>query len=217
MCDDLFYRNAPSESYPETKRAEIVPHPAMLGHSAQTVLEVFAKLHKSAGDTLRYDEITDYIGDAQVREFGQQELSHQGLVVEHRYALELTSTGQAAIASLFGPNGRVAPKTFNGIETQTPNNQKIRPWPREPDNPSTRYVAKRFALKFAILFVFALAQIPSRWGFGYAFVVLTALSGIICIGLALVRREPWTLARLNYWHEALAFLTLTLTSWAMIR
>ncbi len=194
-----------------------MPHTATLGHRAQAILAVFAQLHKSAGDTLRYDEITDYIGDAHVRKLGQQELTREGLVVEHQYTLELTSTGRAAITSLFGPSGRLVPRLLNGIETTTINNHKIKAWPREPDSPSIRYVVKRFALKLAILLVFALAQIPSRWGFGYAFVALTALSGMICIGLALVRREAWTLARLNYWHEAVAFLALALSGWNTMR
>jgi hypothetical protein len=40
---------------------------------------------------------------------------------------------------------------------------------------------------------------------------------MICIGLALVRREAWTLARLNYWHEAVAFLALALSGWTTMR
>ena len=75
----------------------------------------------------------------------------------------------------------------------------------EPTAPGSGYVLKRFAMKFAILTVFAMAQVRTPWGFRNAALALSVFSAAICSGFALYRREAITLTRLNYWDEAIAF------------
>ena len=80
----------------------------------------------------------------------------------------------------------------------------------EPTAPGSGYVLKRFAMKFAILTVFAMAQVRTPWGLRSAALALSVFSAAICGGFALYRREAITLTLLNYWDEAIAFAVIAL-------
>ena len=80
----------------------------------------------------------------------------------------------------------------------------------EPTAPGSGYVLKRFAMKFAILTVFAMAQVRTPWGSRNAALAPSVFSAAICSGFALYRREAVTLTRLNYWDEAIAFAVIAL-------
>lgn len=190
-------------------------NPIVLASSAHAVLAVFARLKKKAGDTLRYEDIFHALGDAQIARTGQRQLSRKGLVIEYEHSLELTPIGYAAIA-LSDRHTREShvsdPCARRARASRIVNPNPLLP---APPDPGALYVLKRFTLKLGILLVFALAQTEFPWGFRYAFLCLTALSAIICVGLALVRKEVWMLARPNYWHEALAFCVIALAQWCI--
>jgi len=75
-------------------------------------------------------------------------------------------------------------------------------------DPTSRFVARRFALKLLILLAFAAAQASASYGFRQALLTLLLLSGLLNIILALVNRQRPNLPTLTYWDEALAFLLL---------
>ncbi|HEY5239265.1 MAG TPA: hypothetical protein VIJ62_12850 [Rhizomicrobium sp.] len=72
------------------------------------------------------------------------------------------------------------------------------------------YVAKRFAVRLAIICLFALAQIPLPWGFSGGLQLMLLFSVLISVGLAIYRRETLLDNAFGYWDEAGALLLLLL-------
>ena len=60
--------------------------------------------------------------------------------------------------------------------------------PFAPDRASTDAL-KRFAIRLAILTLFALAQIPAPWGFMGAFTIMSLTSAMLCASWAIFRGE----------------------------
>lgn len=73
--------------------------------------------------------------------------------------------------------------------------------------PENRYAVQRFALKTAILTVFAAAQ--WRHGLALTLGVLFGMASMIDIGLALYAKTPFSRSRLTYWDEAAAFTLMS--------
>ena len=77
-------------------------------------------------------------------------------------------------------------------------------------SPASRYVLKRFAIKFTLILFFALAQTWTPWGFADGLATLAIGSVIIDVGLALLLRQPIRGPDLSYWDEALAFAAIAI-------
>jgi hypothetical protein len=67
---------------------------------------------------------------------------------------------------------------------------------------------RRLAARMILTMVFAIAQIPTPWGFRMALEALFGFTALICAGTAMLARErPWA-HTLGYWDEGLVFLLL---------
>lgn len=76
--------------------------------------------------------------------------------------------------------------------------------------PKMKYVLLRFALKLALLSVFAVSRSFPTGGAGKVLATLTLFSGVVDSGLALYHREDPFAMRLTYWDEAAAFVALSI-------
>jgi hypothetical protein len=83
-------------------------------------------------------------------------------------------------------------------------------------DPASAYVVKRFALKLAILLLFALAQVKAPLGFKIAAVTLAMLSALLSGGLAVYWNERPTDRALNYWDEAASFFGIAVLAHGLL-
>jgi hypothetical protein len=67
---------------------------------------------------------------------------------------------------------------------------------------------KRFARRLGILALFALAQIPTPWGFTGSFAIMALTSAMLCASWAVFGGERLLSPSFTYWDEALAFALL---------
>jgi hypothetical protein len=74
---------------------------------------------------------------------------------------------------------------------------------RLPLDPSVAVVSKRFAIRLAILLIFAALPIAGSVGLRGMFIALTGVNVIMCVVWALLRRERLNGASLTHWDEAL--------------
>jgi hypothetical protein len=79
---------------------------------------------------------------------------------------------------------------------------------KQPLDPSVFLVPKRFALRLAILLLFAAMPFVQGWGFARRFIVLSGVNAMSCCLLALLHREPPLTCALTHWDEALAMVAL---------
>lgn len=70
------------------------------------------------------------------------------------------------------------------------------------------FTIRRFGLRLGCVILFALIQIATPWGFTKALQLMLGFTGIICAGIALTKRERFTLRALGNWDEAIVFLVL---------
>lgn len=71
---------------------------------------------------------------------------------------------------------------------------------------SNHFVLRRFALKCAMLTIFAALQ--WRWGFIRTIALLSGFSAIMAAAIALYNNEDMRKSRLTYWDEAAAFIMI---------
>jgi hypothetical protein len=79
---------------------------------------------------------------------------------------------------------------------------------KRPLDPSVFLVPKRFALRLAILLLFAAMPFMHGWSFAQLFIVLSGVNAMSCSLLALLHRERPLTSALTHWDEALAMAAL---------
>ena len=83
-------------------------------------------------------------------------------------------------------------------------------WPRRPLDPTVPIVARRFAIRLLIVWLFAVLPLPHSWGFLPMFVALTGFNALSCLLIALMLRENLGTFALNHYDEALWMAALCL-------
>jgi hypothetical protein len=83
---------------------------------------------------------------------------------------------------------------------------------RGPRDASVPIVAKRLAVRLAILVIFAAFATGHPWNFAAIFCCLASLSAFTCSVIALFKRENFRSAGLTHWDEAIILLLLSLVA-----